>query len=145
MHEIKFRAWDKQTDELIYNVLVEISEHDDWTEGYSSWSVANDMEIGNDERLVFMQYIGLKDKNGKEIYEGDIIQEQTIMIGHTGKVFQQGSGEWSVSYRRGSHPFYIPDGFENSIETHSLQDWASDKRIVVIGNIYENPELLKSE
>ena len=129
MREIKFRAWDKLTSKMLY-----------WEYLLSVHPSIN--LFFNEPDVELMQYTGLKDKNGKEIYERDIIQEQTIMIGHTGKVFQQGSGEWSVSYRRGSHPFYIPDGFENSIETHSLQDWASDKRIVVIGNIYENPELL---
>ena len=129
---IKFRIWAKGAKKMHYD----------------NFNITPDGKVGQtwgiyEHNLEIMQFTGLKDKNGKEIYEGDIVQEQTIMVGHMGKVYQQSSGEWMVSYRRGSHPLYIPDGYEDSRETHSLQDWTSDSRIAVIGNVFENSNLLK--
>lgn len=72
-----------------------------------------------------MQYIGLLDKYGKEIYEGDIVKE--IPNGHISQI------EWdSLGFRM--NPEYEPK---------SLWELAINNRIKVIGNIYENPELLK--
>ena len=71
-------------------------------------------------KLILMQFIGFKDKNGKEIYEGDIVECKAV-----GKPYQLTEIKWN-EYNLGwyfSHP-----------GTNFIQ---------VIGNIYENPELLK--
>ena len=78
--------------------------------------------IYSHEQMLPLQFTGLKDKDGKEIYEGDYIKVDT---GVTRRV------EWREEFA-GFMPFVIPEfaSYAGSLE--------------VIGNIYENPELLKS-
>ena len=71
-------------------------------------------------------YTGLKDKNGKEIYEGDIIKSERVWIR---RIDWLGAGLWAVDV----------GGTGKDVElTHN-----STKNFEVIGNIYENPQLLK--
>jgi uncharacterized phage protein (TIGR01671 family) len=125
MRPIKFRAWDHVNGKMLADEIESIAFAKNGlpanasVSGFSMPLLLN----GNEPQLSLMQYTGLKDKNGKEIYEGDIVS------GHNG----DGSPNvWPVEY-----------ACENS-EWTGFNVGADDERdCEVIGNIYENPELLK--
>jgi uncharacterized phage protein (TIGR01671 family) len=77
-----------------------------------------------------MQFTGLKDKNGREIYEGDVVRMKTERFGNI----------YKVMFWRGSFGLEVPQ------QSHPIlfSDWYVDKEdLEVIGNVYENPDLLK--
>ena len=79
-----------------------------------------------------MQYTGLKDKNGKEIYEGDVVRARSKYIDAVYVVYWEAR---SCQFR-----CYSPKSGKQYDKTHDML-WADE----VIGNIYENPELLEVE
>lgn len=126
MREIKFRCWDIDERKFVVNETDRLGCGD--TKKCMSERVDfenNSVEINADERYIFSEYTGLEDKNGKEIYEGDIF--------HIGSKKILYVVEWIDCGLKGSQ-----------IKNKSwigLDYWKDD--IEVIGNIYENPELLK--
>lgn len=124
--EIKFRAWDKKTKNMYQDVpLITLSSHvkeKDETLNKSLASFQND-SVG----FVLMQYTGLKDKHGIEIYEGDIGRSVDEVL-------------WEVKYDTVLARFiglYDGNVIEDLSEVHDSME--------IIGNIYENPELLNTK
>ena len=123
MKQIKFRAWDSISKQLFIP--------DGILKDGRSFLITDQKSIMayDLDKFPLMQYTGLKDKNGKEIYEGDIIK--WCVWDH--KV------EWekhSASY--GAYALSdIIDIYSMKLDPHNWMD------AEVIGNIYENPELLK--
>jgi uncharacterized phage protein (TIGR01671 family) len=123
MREIKFRAWDVFNQEMFPKKI-----NDDLLAAFFR-EVNIRRNGGNTVHL--MQYTGLKDKNGKEIYEGDIFEWDG----------SHETGIFVVSFESGS--FGAGQPFELSWEIdHNNMQVNNGK---VIGNIYENPNLLKVE
>ena len=125
MREIKFRAWDKSNKIILYTGFIINADGQVAT-------ITND----HDWDLVLMQYTGLKDKNGFEIYEMDIIKYfmGKIAIIKFGDYMVNGSDYYSNYTKAGFFCEYL------NRETSGL---TTEKNIEIIGNIYENPELLE--
>ena len=121
MREIKFRAWHKE-EKIMGEVLgidilhkeIFFSNEDADCYGHTDFK---DIEL--------MQYTGLKDKNGKEIYEGDIVIHYSKMH--------------KIIFNAEEARFVLRDD-EFELETPFTNN--NNKRMEIVGNIYENPELL---
>jgi len=120
MREIKFRAWNKK--ENIMEQVFSLFLRADGRPFYS------DTETPHNEQYVeVMQFTGLKDKNGKEIYVGDIIRS-------------------NFTYPRSGTVHEVIEchsGFGVKIGEGTTQYFDAREELEVIGNVYENPELLK--
>jgi len=132
--EIKFRAWDKDSKLMLYK---EFYDHNWYTtpkndeDGCHTYS---SMQYSDQYHKELMQYTGLKDKNGVEIYEGDILQNGDAIHSIT---FSEAAFWW------GDAPLNIIKRIDRGV-----YKWGRDIENMefheVIGNIYENAELLES-
>ena len=117
MREIRFRAWDPKSKRMF--VPFELKQK-------------LNQRLGTfDDDIILLQYTGLKDKNRIEIYEGDIVKysafnEQKELQNYINPIFwEQNFASFSVG------------------NEHSFWALSTCEDVEVIGNIYENPELLK--
>lgn len=125
MREIKFRAWDKRGKEMY--VVRELS--------FNEKGLVIEANTGILKDTILMQYTGLLDKNGAEIYEDDIvIQVGVKQDGKTRLVRKARVVEWV--YTKSNAGFNIAPSPESYADRTML-------RTEIIGNIYENPDLIK--
>ena len=132
----KFRAWDRARNEMNYKIMVGNCDLSDrnwtcpiiWIEEKKRWLAFDD------DYKCIMQSTGLKDKNDKEIFEGDVVRQvrtqpttenETI----TGVVTMI-EGAWLIM---------------NDCEQLASYLWSETDENEIIGNIYENPELLEDK
>ena len=129
MRDIKFRAWDKKKNDWFdYEGSLYIELNGDINFGWNG-------EVMDDytDRINLMQYTGLKDKNGVEIYEGDFLMAGDAYLGvikyHSTRAQFIGKNIGETFQEDEYDTLYTKNGRFNSAK--------------VIGNIYENPELLE--
>lgn len=138
MREIKFRAWDTTKEHF-----VEVKKLQWWPGGLFLNDTTKSIDgnppfeniFGDGYKVIkLMQYTGLKDKNGKEIFEGDIVNEF-----RTSRSFPEGK-----NYKRvigWSEDMTLDDSYGQNAVGFNLFGGVLE----VIGNIYENSELLDKE
>jgi hypothetical protein len=129
----KFRAWDKRFSEFVEDFFV--SEDGKIYKNTKDTSYGFAISRETSDKVILMQSTGLKDKNGKEIFEGDVVTfEDEIRCGDDLDIFlnigvvEYGQGMFYISNRQSVCADDLLDGEMWDVE--------------VIGNIYENPELL---
>ncbi len=136
--KIKFRAWDSKNKKwvsqvpssdrlecLLDNPDAGISHHDIDEESGIFFYPHNPLGDDFNGRVIYQQYTGLNDKNGLEIYEGDVIKQSDFRCGPVEWISEKDG--WDFSGWKMRHSTW-GDGIEGS---------------EVIGNIFENPELLE--
>lgn len=135
--EIKFRGWSKIANKICtVKALLSDSVLLETTDGYSGSNNLNDVEL--------MQYTGLKDKRGVEIYEDDIVST----------TYDDQPGNWLVEYDAGNVAYMFTRSTRPDAESWRqvptevgvlTKHNGMNPDLEVIGNIYENPELLERQ
>lgn len=132
---LKYRAWDKKRNEMNYKIMVGNCDLSDgnwtcpiiWIEEKKAW-----LHFDDDYECI-MQSTGLKDKNGKEIFEGDIVQFEDCYEVSDFLYINTGIIEWCQG------GFHVTN--RDSVLMEDLLDGDS-LDVTIFGNIYENKELL---
>lgn len=139
MRDIKFRAWDKVQNEMIPDKTINLQRsYSGMFQGEGNW--------------IPMQYTGLKDKNGTEIYEGDILrftywwfdggEAETELVGVVAYIPEEAS--YGLTHIKNKEWLSHIGAKEGDEDTQSFSGWQfSPDDIEVLGNIYEKPGLLE--
>lgn len=142
MREIKFRVWDNleksylnEEDIAINNLnnifIFEIYDKNDTDLWYTRL-----LPDPDNKRHVIEQYTGLKDKNGREIYEGDIVSVRDSPV-----AVEDEEGVCYVAWSSVLAGFILKGSDAYKFDEQSL----SDLKLIIIGNIHENSELLEEK
>jgi len=128
MREIKFRGLRKDGFGLVHGLLVKDAYGIFFIETLSGTHIYTQKVIPESVG----QFTGLHDKNGVEIYEGDILDSKDRIVK---VVWHEHAGQWDTDFIR----------YKGKLSSNGLQNSEWKYRAVVIGNIHANPELLQQQ
>lgn len=135
MREYKFRAWCKNKNTMIENYVTGVDSYGELNVAHFHSSAYNASSVPN---LVLMQYTGLNDKNGKEVYEGDVVK---VYINSSSDDYLRLEANYLDNNKWRNEDAYIL--LKISIPETYYEEWCDNgEKIEIIGNIYEHPELL---
>lgn len=148
-NSIKLRAWDRNLKEMVEVVSVDLENK--FIRGLSQVEDNVDLESSYSfDEIELMQFSGLKDKNGTEIYEGDLLRRGDFNEENPSFIVRQGQFTDSPDgYYKNEYMGWYVDELTKSIispdERTSLVYVIGMLDGIVCGNIYENPELLERD
>ena len=125
MKELKFKAWDNKEQFMVEPFTYGCDSKS--KDGYTIYAES----LIPSERFSFMQFTGMFDKNGKEIYDGDIINTENSGI-YSEVEWCRGAGAWVIVEYFVNHPYTFLSTFDET-------------DIEIVGNIFETPELLSTK
>ena len=126
MRELKFRGKSVKTGEWVYGFYVGYSE----SSGYIYGDYIDKDEVFEVDAKTVGQFAGLIDKNGKEVYEGDVVRYQEDVKEYMA----------TVSPYYGNNLYFV---WENTFEVPTNTDvFGCKEELEIVGNIHENPELI---
>ena len=137
MRELKFRAFDTENKTWTFVTLGDL---------ICGACTENGDKPLSGAKQVWEQYTGLKDKNGKEIYEGDIVERKKLILAREMAI--PGWGKDHTDVRRATIVFENGSFYGRSVEAGLNFEYSWDELeefFEIIGNIHENPELLEEE
>jgi len=136
--EIKFRAWNKKGKRWIYHGTIETVNGNLYE--YFDVDRSVFVKVGNPHHFEVVEYTGLKDKNGEEIYEEDVVKLRWRDNSISKPKWEEGNGEVKVDEKFGT--WLIGD---YSLLGQEEDDDIMESTIEIIGNVWENPKLLKDK
>ena len=131
MREIKFRAWHGDHKKMEYPEVQLKADSDSWDGVYGSvCGIINSYFKSSGDR-VWMEYIGRKDKNDKEVYEGDVV-ECYVLTSH--KSSRRDAVICIVEFKNGMFYPKPLNGYNFGVNFDNC---------IILGNIYQNPDFIK--
>jgi len=152
MRAIKFRAWDFDKNKMFYDYELDKPNMIDFNGNvYKTGNTGKMCEYGcsaeyinKAENCVLMQFTGYKDRNGREVYEGDIYAMEEYRHGEKTVTY------WTVIWDETEYGFSLVANIEKSYRGEKYREdvylplrFIDGNKMEYTGNIYENPELLE--